>query len=63
MGYKTECDRCEDTAEEPMLMGQLHEDEYMTSDVGDILKDADYNLADTITFCKDCTLDLLTDAR
>jgi hypothetical protein len=61
MGYKSECDRCETTVDEPMLMGQFHEDEYMTSDLGDHLKDAGYDLADTITFCPSCTLEILTD--
>lgn len=59
MGYQSECDRCGDVVEEPMLMGQFHEDEYMTSEIGDRLKDADYELADTLTFCSDCTLKIL----
>jgi len=60
MGYQTECDDCGDIVDEPFLMGQFHEDEFMTRDLGDRLKERGYDLTDTITFCGDCTLRLLT---
>jgi hypothetical protein len=61
MGYKTECERCGDLVDEPFLMGQFHEDEYLSQDIGDWLKEAGYDLTDTITFCTDCTVALLMD--
>lgn len=60
MGYKTECNRCGDLVDDPCLMGQFHEDGFMTNDWGDRLKAMDYDLADTITFCPSCTLELLS---
>lgn len=59
MGYKTECEHCGETVDEPFLMGQFHEDEFMTRPTGDRLKEQGYDLSDTITFCANCTVELL----
>jgi len=59
MGYKTECENCDDLVDEPFLMGQFNEEEYLSGDLGDRLKEAGYDLSDTITFCDECTADLL----
>lgn len=59
MGYTAECDQCGTRVENPLLMAQFHEDEYLTTQFGDMLKESGYDLQDTITFCPDCTLDLL----
>lgn len=61
MTYSAECERCGDTVDDAFLMGQFHEDEYLTAPHGDRLKEAGYSLRDTITFCADCTLELLLD--
>ena len=61
MTYKAQCERCGDSVDEPMLMGQFHEDEFMTTEWGDRLKDVGFDLQDTITFCADCTYTLLVD--
>lgn len=59
MPYTAECEKCGDQVEDAFLMGQFHEDEFMTTPTGDQLKEAGYSLQDTITFCDRCTLDLL----
>lgn len=59
MTYKAQCEKCGDSVDDPFLMGQFHEDQFMTTPYGDQLKEADFRLQDTITFCAECTLDLL----
>lgn len=64
MTYTAQCDRCGESSDEPFLMGQFHEDEYLTTTTGDRLKEADFRLQDTVTFCESCTIALLlTDDR
>lgn len=60
MGYQSECELCGELVDEPFLMGQFHEDEFMTHPLGDRLREADYDLSSTITFCPSCTLELLS---
>ncbi|MDS0284726.1 hypothetical protein [Haloarcula onubensis] len=62
MGYKTECENCGDLVDEPFLMGQFHEDEFLSNELGDRLKEAGYDLTDTITFCDECTFKILVRA-
>ncbi|MEE6210838.1 hypothetical protein U3A55_11835 [Salarchaeum sp. III] len=40
-------------------MAQFREKTWMTTPLGDHLQAADYELGDTITFCSDCTRDIL----
>ena len=61
MTYKAQCEKCGDQVDDPFLMAQFHEDEFMTRAEGDYLREADFELTDTITFCAGCTLKLLLD--
>ena len=60
MTYTATCDKCDGEFEDPFLMAQFHEDEFMNHPIGDRLKDAGYDLSDTITFCPECTIEILT---
>ena len=43
----------------PMLMGQLHEYKFKSTQAGGELSSADYSPHETITICPACTLEIL----
>ncbi|GGM64388.1 hypothetical protein J2752_000440 [Halarchaeum rubridurum] len=61
MTYQAQCEECGERVDDAFLMGQFHEDEYLSHPLGDKLKEAGYELQDTITFCADCTAGFLLD--
>ena len=61
MVYTAQCEGCGEQVEDAFLMGQFHEDEFLTTAAGDHLREAGFELQDTITFCADCTISLLLD--
>lgn len=59
MGYTFVCDGCGEPGDTPALMGQFRERWFVGSPLGDRLKQAGYELGDTVTLCGDCAVELL----
>ena len=62
MGYTHECDVCGEGFDSlPAFVGEVREAWFKTTALGGILADEGYSPGETITFCGECIVDLLTD--